>query len=275
LGNSTVAAQPNARHQLGEWIEGTGPSRFIVALIVVNAAILGLQTSPEVTDATGPWLTIFNRAILAVFVLEIGIKIFASGSRFFRSGWNVFDFLVVGIALVPATGPLEVLRTLRILRVLRLLSQVQRLRQIVEALLRALPGIGWASFLLALVFYVFGVIGTELFRDEFPQWFGSLGGSLFSLFQVMTLESWSSGIARPVMETYPWAWAYFVPFILLASFMVLNLFIAIIVSATHSLQSDVDEVKREQTHEETMAELREIRARLDDLMVAAGRQREP
>lgn len=274
MGNSTVAVQPNVRQQLGAWIEGTGPSRFIVALIIVNAAVLGLQTSPEVTEATGGWLTTLNRAILAVFVLEIAVKIYAFGPRFFRSGWNVFDFLVVGVSLVPATGPLEIARTLRILRVLRLLSQVQRLRQIVEALLRALPGIGWTSFLLALVFYVFGVMGTQLFRDEFPQWFGSLGGSLFSLFQVMTLESWSSGIARPVMETYPLAWAYFVPFILLASFMVLNLFIAIIVSATHSLQADVDEVKREQTHAELMEELREIRARLDELMDATGTERE-
>lgn len=251
------------RHRLGEWIESPGVSRLIIGLIIVNAAILGLETSAAVTGVAGPWLNAINRAIVAVFVVEITIKMIAFGPRFFRSGWNLFDFFVVGIALVPATGPLEILRALRILRVLRILTQVQHLRNVVESLLRALPGIGWTSLLLGLVFYVFAVIGTELFGEEFPQWFGSLGGSLFSLFQVMTLESWSSGIARPVMEEFSWAWMYFVPFVVLASFMVLNLFIAIIVSATQSLHADEDEADRQ----EMLAELRAIRERLDSLGV--------
>lgn len=251
------------RHRLGEWIESPGISRLIIGLIIVNAAILGLETSAAVTGAAGPWLNAINRAIVAVFVVEITIKVIAFGPRFFRSGWNLFDFFVVGVALVPATGPLEILRALRILRVLRILTQVQHLRNVVESLLRALPGIGWTSLLLGLVFYVFAVIGTELFGEEFPQWFGSLGGSLFSLFQVMTLESWSSGIARPIMDEFGWAWMYFVPFVVLASFMVLNLFIAIIVSATQSLHADEDEADRQ----EVLAELRAIRERLDSLGV--------
>jgi voltage-gated sodium channel len=253
--------EPGLRHRLGVWVESPGPRNLIIALIVINAAVLGLETSEGVMEAIGPWLRSANAAIVAVFVVEISIKLFAFGPRFFRSGWNVFDFFVVGIALVPGTGPFDILRSLRILRVLRLFSQVQRLRDIVESLLRALPGLGWTALLLLLVFYVFGVMGTELFGDAFPEWFGSLGATLFSLFQVLTLESWSSGIARIVMETYGWAWLYFVSFILVATFMVLNLFIAIIVSATQSLHADEEEVKRQ----ELLRELRDIRLRLDEL----------
>lgn len=251
------------RMRLGAWVESPGPTRLIIALIVLNAVILGLETSAGVVAEAGPALEFSNRLIVAIFVLEISAKLIAFGPRFFRSGWNLFDFFVVGIALVPATGPLEILRALRILRVLRVLSQVQHLRQVVESLLRALPGIGWTALLLGLVFYVFAVIGTELFGEEFPQWFGSLGGSLFSLFQVMTLESWSSGIARPIMEEFSWAWMYFVPFVVLASFMVLNLFIAIIVSATQSLHAD----EEEERDQEVIAELRAINKRLDGLEV--------
>jgi len=148
------------RARLGGWIESAGPRKFIIALILINAVILGLETSPAIMGRIGGVLILINQVVLAIFVVEILIKLYAFGFRFFRSGWNVFDFLVVGIALVPATGPLEVLRSLRILRVLRLLSQVQRLRHIIESLMRALPGMGWTAALLMLVFYVFAVMGT-------------------------------------------------------------------------------------------------------------------
>lgn len=255
------APPPRWRERLGAWVESPGPRNFIIALIVVNAIILGLETSNSIEARIGSTLAAINTGILAVFVVEITIKLVAFGPRFFRSGWNVFDFFVVGIALVPGSGPFQILRSLRVLRVLRLVSQVKRLRDIVESVLRALPGLGWTTLLLGLVFYVYGVMGAELFGDAFPDWFGGLGASLFSLFQVMTLESWSSGIARIVMETYGWAWLYFVTFILIASFMVLNLFIAIIVSATQSLHADEEEEKRQ----ELLDELREIRRRLDEL----------
>jgi voltage-gated sodium channel len=176
----------------------------------------------------GPVLVTVDRLILAIFTLEVLAKMFAYGLRFWRNPWNVFDFLVVGIALVPGTGPFSVLR---VLRLLRLVSMVPKLRFIVEALLRAIPGIGSILGLLMLVFYVFAIIATGLFRETHPEWFGTLGGSMYTLFQIMTLESWSMGISRPVMEEHPWAWAFFVPFILIATFTVLNLFIAIIVDA--------------------------------------------
>ena len=139
------------------------------------------------------------------------------------------------IALVPASGQFSVLRALRILRALRLISGVPRMRKVVEALLRAVPGIGAVAALLLLVFYVFAVIATKLFGGDFPQWFGTIGESMYSLFQIMTLESWSMGIVRPVMQLFPFAWAFFVPFIIVSSFTVLNLFIAIIVDSMQTL----------------------------------------
>ncbi len=237
---------PQTRARLGAWLEGRAFSRFIIGLIIINAAILGLETSPTVMAQTGGALVWLNKAILAVFVAEIALKLVAFGPRFFRSGWNVFDFLIVGISLVPASGPLEILRALRVLRVLRLLSQVPKLRVIIESLMRALPGMGWTTLLLLLVFYVFAVMGTMMFGQEFPELWGNLGRSLFTLFQVMTLESWSTGVARPMFDAYPWAWIFFVPFILVSSFMVLNLFIAIIVTATQSIHLDEEDEQRRQ-----------------------------
>lgn len=249
------------RARLGRWIESPGPRNVIIALILVNAVILGLETSDGIMARFGPVLIAINKAILAVFVVEIAIKLVAFGPKFFRSGWNVFDFFVVGISLLPAAGPLEILRALRILRVLRLLSQVPRLRQIIESLMRALPGMGWTAALLVLVFYIFAVMGTMLFQDDFPEYWGTLGKSFFTLFQVMTLESWSSGVARPMLEQMPLVWLYFVPFILVTSFMVLNLFIAIIVTATNSIHED----EEAQARRELLDELRRIRQRLDEL----------
>jgi len=257
-----------SRARLGRWIESAGPRNFIIVLILVNAVILGLETSPAIMDRIGGVLILINKVVLAIFVVEILIKLYAFGFRFFRSGWNVFDFLVVGIALVPATGPLEVLRSLRILRVLRLLSQVERLRHIIESLMRALPGMGWTAALLMLVFYVFAVMGTMIFGEVFPEYWGHLGRSFFSLFQIMTLESWSSGIARPMLEEFPLSWMFFVPFILVSSFMVLNLFIAIIVSATNAIHEDEASEERR----ELLAELRKVNRRLEHLEEVAERR---
>ncbi len=257
----TRPAESGWRRRLGLWVEGPGVTRFIVGLIIINAVILGLETSPAVMSAAGPVLVAANTAILGVFVVEILLKLIAFGPRFFRSGWNIFDFFIVSIALVPAAGPFEILRALRILRVLRLLSQIPKLRAIIESLLRALPGMGWTALLLVLVFYIFAVMGTMLFREEFPEYWGNLGLSLFSLFQIMTLESWSTGVARPMMESYPLIWIYFVPFILISSFMVLNLFIAIIVTATQSIHHD----EEAEQHQALLSELKTINQRLERL----------
>ncbi len=232
------------RARAGGWIESPRLQRIIIGLIMLNAAILGLETSPAAMALAGDILITADRVILGVFVIEILVKLFAHRLGFFRNPWNVFDFIVVGIALVPTSGPLAVLR---VLRLLRLVSMVPKLRFIVEALLKAVPGIISIFGLLALMFYVFAVIATGLFAADFPEWFGSLGASMYTLFQVMTLESWSMGIARPVMELHPYAWVFFVPFILLATFTVLNLFIAVIVNTMQTLhdthhQQEVEEI---------------------------------
>lgn len=234
------------RPRLGAWVERPSVQNLIITLICLNAVTLGLATFDTVTRQIGGALALFEAAVLTVFVAEIGLKLIAYDWRFFRDGWNVFDFLVVGVSVVPGSGPFAVLRALRILRVLRLLVKVERLRMIVESLLRAVPGIGWIAFLLLLVFYVFGVIGTELFGERFPDDFGHLGLALYSLFQVMTLESWSEEIARPIMEVYPLAWAYFVAFIVVSAFTVLNLFIGIIVSTMQEYHYDAEQAQRDE-----------------------------
>ena len=238
------------RERLNDLVCSPKTERLVTALIVVNAVTLGLETSATVNEALSPWLGWFDKAIVAVFVVEIGARLAAQGPSFFKRGWNLFDFAVIAVTLLPATGNLSVLRALRILRVLRLVSVVPQMRKVVEALLHAIPGLGSISGLLLLVFYVGAVMATRMFGDAFPEWFGSVGASMYSLFQIMTLESWSMGIVRPVMETFDWAWAFFVPFILLTSFAVLNLFIAVIVDAMQTLHAA--------DREETEAALRQV-----------------
>ena len=228
-------------NELSIWLERAPVQSFIIALIVLNGAILGIQTSAGLTAYFGPWLSLLDQLILAVFVLEIVLKLTASGRQFFRSYWNLFDFFVVAIALVPASGPFAVLRVLRVLRLLRLISVVPRLRFVVEALLHAIPGIASIGVLILIIFYVFAVVATGLYGAAFPDWFGSLGRSMFTLFQIMTLESWSMGVVRPVMQVFPFAWIFFVLFILVATFTMLNLFIGIIVETMQTLHAKSDE----------------------------------
>ena len=229
------------RVRLRNWIEGRPVQRWIVVLILVNAVILGLETSATVMSAIGPQLRAIDHLILAVFVAEILARLLARGVAFFRDPWSVFDFAVVAIALVPASGPFAVLRALRVLRVLRLLTMVPSMRRVVAALLASIPGIGSIGLIMVIIFYVFAVISTNLFGQSFPDWFGTLGRSVYTLFQIMTLESWSMGIVRPVMEQYPYAWAFFMPFILVATFTMLNLFIGVIVSALQAQEQALQE----------------------------------
>lgn len=226
------------RRTVGEWVESVRFQRVVTVLIVISGITLGLETSDRVMASVGPYLLAFDLIVLSIFVFEIAGKLFYRGASFFRNGWNVFDFLVVGIALLPASGPLAVLRALRILRILRLLSVVPALRRVVEALLRSVPGLVSVIAIIMLFFYVGAVLATKLFGDAFEPWFGTIGQSMYTLFQIMTLESWSMGIVRPVMEIYPLAWLFFVPFIVVTSFAVLNLFIGIIVDSMQMLHAE-------------------------------------
>lgn len=257
-----AAAIGGARLRLRGWIENARTQNFIIGLIVLNAVLLGLETSPTVMAAAGQFIVAADRAILGVFVVELLARLYVHRAAFWRDPWSVFDFLVVAIALVPASGPFAVLRALRVLRVLRLLTMVPSMRRVVGALLAAIPGLGSIALVLSIIYYVFAVIATNLFAAAHPEWFGSLGRSLYTLFQIMTLESWSMGIVRPVMETFPFAWIFFILFILIATFTMLNLFIAIIVNAMQS----VSEAEQQEARQAVDAARDHIEADLHDEM---------
>jgi voltage-gated sodium channel len=214
----------------------------------------------------GKPLLIIDSLILACFVIELALRFTARGIGLLRDPWAVFDCLVIGIALVPASGPFAVLRALRVLRVLRLVSINPSMRKVVQALLASLPGMGSIVMLMGLVFYVAAVMATQLFGESFPEWFGNIGASLYTLFQVMTLESWSMGIVRPIMEQHPLAWMFFVPYILVATFMMLNLFIAVIVNAMQSThESSAEEQAAAAREQAILDELRALRSEVAEL----------
>jgi voltage-gated sodium channel len=252
------------RTALANWLDRPAVRNFIIGVILFNALILGLETSETVMARSGWLIYLLDTLCLSIFVVEILLKLTAHGFRFFRNGWNVFDFAIVGIALIPAAHGLSVLRALRILRILRVISAAPRLRRVVEGFITALPGMGSVFLLMAIVFYIGSVIATKLFGDSFPDWFGDLGLSAYSLFQIMTLESWSMGIVRPVMEQYPYAWVFFVPFIMVTTFAVVNLLVGLIVN---SMQEAHQEDSREETgnyRDEVLRRLEAIEQRLGE-----------
>ncbi len=246
------------RQRLADLLKSRNFEIFIIVLVVANAIILGLETYEPVVAAIGPFLKALDAIILTVFVVELAIRFFVHRTRFFHDPWRVFDLLVVGVALVPASGNMSILRAFRVLRILRLLSVIPSLKKVVTGLIAALPGMASIVVLMLLVFYVFSVMATGLFAEQFPQWFGTVGSSAYSLFQIMTLESWSMGIVRPVMEIFPNAWMFFIPFIVATSFTVLNLFIGIIVSAMQAEHEESAAEEREQLHSEQEILLMEV-----------------
>ncbi|GAB5467799.1 MAG: hypothetical protein Kilf2KO_08290 [Rhodospirillales bacterium] len=256
------------RAKLGAWITSGLVQKTITAVIVANAVTLGLETSKSVMAVTGDLLPTLDRIFLAIFVVEIACKLIAFGWRFFTNAWNVFDFVIVGIALLPTSGSFAALRALRILRVLRLISVVPSMRKVVEALARALPGMGSIFLLISLIFYVFSVIATKLYAATFPDWFGTVGESAYSLFQIMTLESWSMGIVRPVMEAHPNAWAFFVPFILVTTFAVVNLVVGIVVGAMqeeHDAEQRLQEEAAVEAREQLSSDVQALRSELAEV----------
>jgi voltage-gated sodium channel len=243
---------------------------LVLVVILANALILGAETM--VSGPAYDILMAIDHTMLGFFVVELLLRIVAHGRQFFRDPWNLFDLAVVGIAVLPASESLSALRALRVLRVLRVITVVPSLRRVVDGLLRAVPGMGAVGALLVLVIYVAAVIATGLFGEAAPEYFGHLGTSLFTLFQAMTGEAWPD-IARAVMETQPYAWIFFVLYILVVSFAVLNLFIAVIVNGMEEISEEErkdDEQKDERLdnlaaqNREILAELRSLRAKLDE-----------
>ncbi|MBF9057713.1 ion transporter [Rhodobacterales bacterium HKCCSP123] len=261
--SDSVSPAQGFRTRLAEWLDRPSVRNTIIGVILFNAVILGMETSPGIMEAAGPLIVAFDRACLTIFVIEIALKLMAHGGRFFRSGWNLFDFVIVGIALVPAAQGLSVLRALRILRVLRVISAAPRLRRVVEGFITALPGMGSVFLLMGIIFYIGAVMATKLFAASFPEWFGSIGASLYTLFQVMTLESWSMGIVRPVLEVYPYAWVFFVPFIMVTTFAVVNLLVGLIVNSMQDAHAEESNAATDAYRDEVLERLRKIEERLD------------
>ncbi|MFI2486236.1 ion transporter [Promicromonospora kroppenstedtii] len=261
------------RERLRRLVEHQWFQRTVLGVIIANAAILGLETS-ILDGPADEVLQVVDDVMLCFFVAEISLRLVAHGPRFFRDPWSVFDLLVVGIALIPATGPLSLLRALRILRVLRLADSVPSMKRVVNGLVAAVPGMGSVGALLVLVMYVSVVIATNLYGAIAPEHFGDLGTTAFTLFQVMTGEAWPD-IADDVMVHEPMAWIFFVVFILVVSFAVLNLFIAVVVSGMESIDDLAEH--EEKNDAEVMTELRAIRAQLAAVQaeLAASRAASP
>jgi voltage-gated sodium channel len=274
------AAKPAAfslRNRLTTFLDAPPFQTAIIVLILFNALIFGLEAVPAVVERIGPVLLVLDHAILWIFVVEIVVRLVVFGpGRFFRDAWSVFDFIVIGIALLPSGGSLSALRALRVLRVLRLVSMMPSLRAVVDALLRALPAMGSVAALLLLVLYVGAVIATKLFGADYPQHFGDLGASLLTMFQILTLEGWPD-IMRNVLSTHPFAWLFFVPFVLIATFAILNLVVAVIVDSMQSgvlaAVADEDKQRDSQLHAfegDVAASLRRIEKELAALRGRAG-----
>jgi len=269
----SAPGQRGAGADLRAFVESRGFNLGITAVIVVNALSLGLETSARVVAAIGPFLNVIDQAALMVFTIEISLRLWVYRARFFTGGWNIFDFIIIAVSWIPAAGAFSVLRAMRILRVLRLMSVVPQMRMVVSALFNALPGMGSIVAVLLLIFYVSAVMATQLFGSAFPEWFGSIGTSMYSLFQIMTLESWSMGIVRPIMEVYPHAWVFFVPFLIVTSFAVLNLFIALIVNSmqrVHIQDKEEATIAEELAHDERIRLMESVQALRDDVQYLQG-----
>jgi len=256
--------------KIAEFIESRAVTIGITVLIMINAVTLGMETENELSAQIGGVLNWIDRAILIIFSIEIALKFYAYRLSFFRSGWNIFDLAIIAIAWMPTTGALSVLRTLRILRILRLISVVPQMRRVVSAIGYSIPGMASVVSVLGLIFYVSAVLTTKLFGahpdPNMQEWFGSISASGYTLFQIMTLESWSMGVVRPTMDLFPWAWAFFLPFIIVTSFAVLNFFIGIIVDSMQTAQRlEADAALQKDDAPITKRDLKKLLSQLADI----------
>ncbi len=254
---NTLSPQ-SLRTRVARFTERAAFQNFILAVILFNAVVLGLETSDSAMAVAGPLIVALDTACLAIFVIEIVLKIYARGLAFFKSGWSMFDFVIVAVSLVPATQGLSVLRAMRILRLLRVISVAPSLRRVVDGLVNALPGVGSVFLLMGVIFYIGAVMATKLFGAAFPDWFGTLARSGYSLFQIMTLESWSMGIVRPVMEVYPYSWTFFIPFIMVTTFAVVNLLVGLIVNSMQDAHNEESNEKTDTYRDEVLQRLAEL-----------------
>lgn len=226
--------------QIADIIKSSWFQNFILLIIIINCVIMGLETSNALMSHIGVLLNIADHICLGIFVLEITLKLIVYKRSFWHNRWDIFDFFIILISIIsvlPAFSSFRIFRILRIVRNLKLIINTKPFQAIVAAIYKSLPGISWTTGLLIIIFYIYALIGTSLFGLKFDAWFGSLGKSLYTLFQVMTMESWSMGISRPVMQEYPFAWLYFISFILVSSFFIMNVIVGIVVNAVSEVSS--------------------------------------
>jgi voltage-gated sodium channel len=247
------------------FIESTYFQNFIITLIILNGITMGLETSKSISASYGTLISVFDIFVISVFTIEILLRIYVHRVSFFKDSWSIFDFTIVSISLVPAGAGFDILRVLRVLRLFRLITVVPQMRKIVSALLGVIPGMLSIAALMALFFYVFSIMAVNLYGEDFPQWFGTLGESFYTLFQIMTLESWSMGIVRPVMETYPNAWAFFIPFVFIATFVMINLIVAIVVDAMAAINKEEEDKLMEQARSNEAQLEKEIGSLREDI----------
>lgn len=246
------------------FLETPAFQRSVIAVIVFNAVAIGCETSSYLMERIGGLLHVVDRVVLALFVVELAARLYAYRGAFFKDPWNWFDTIIVAVALIPTSGSTSVLRTLRIVRALRLVSAIPSMRNVINALLTAIPGMASIVGLLILVIYIFAVIATQLFGEVAPGYFGELPTSLFSLFQIMTGEAWPD-IAEQVMSEKPWAWVFFVGYILVSTFVVLNLFIAVVVNAMDDYNTSAEERRTENQLNAVLEELVRLNAKIEAL----------
>lgn len=257
------------KNKLKNFIENQHVNNFILLVIIYNSLILGLMTYPALNNHAGKFFHYSCVLCVIIFTIELFIKLYVYGKSFFKDGWNNFDFILVAMSWVPTGGAFSSFRAFRVLRAfraLRLVTKLQRLRIIVQAIIESIPNVGWASLLLLLIFYIFSIMGTTMFGEAFPEFFGTIGKSMYSLFQIMTLESWSMGIARPVISVFPVAWVYFVAFILTSSFIVMNVIVGVVVNAISELSERAkkeQEIKNITTSTNLEIELNKLRKQIE------------
>ena len=258
-------------------VENSRFQNFIILLIIINGITMGFETSKSIMADYGTFLHMFDKFVIAVFTIEVALRIYAHRISFFKDGWSLFDFAIVAVSLIPSSAGFEILRILRVFRLFRLITVVPQMRKVVMALVSVIPGMASIAGLLSLFFYIFAIMATGLYADSFPQWFGSLGESFYTLFQIMTLESWSMGIVRPIMEVHPYAWTFFVPFIFMVTFIMVNLIVAVVVDAMAEINKSeeiniIDEIHvNEDNTKNELSQLREDIKELKTLLLVSSK----
>ena len=251
------------REKVGNLVDHVVMQRFIVFVLFLNALTLGLETSDEITTTYGSWIGEINDIIPYIFVLEVSARLFARGRGFFKEAWNIFDVVIISVSFLPSGSAFSALRALRILRVLHVISLVPRMRHVVLAMIGSLPQIGSIVALLIIISYISAVIVTHLYGVDYPELFGSIGRSMLTLFQLMTLEGWAAEVVRPVMETHPYSVFLFIPYMLMTAFAILNLFTAVLVDSMQLIQQNYSYERSEnETRSIIKTELADVKADL-------------